>query len=249
MQENRRRAAADPDLDLAYAGTLMELARVAENQGLFDEALMWSQRSEHVLECLVDGPQHRQVIPSIDQSRRMIAGLLARDGRGEERRKLVERHLGMLEHLSKRAGCDPEIGLQAALIRFDLDPSDDERTRLCAVIQQFPAGRRHAQLFQVRVAQWIAVDVPGHASGRSTSGESTNLFDPDTYARDIIRALEARCKTLGVYPGLLSAAAYQVASIAGQRGAEQRKAGRLDAAPDRGVAHGVRPDDGPKRSR
>ena len=73
LLEGRRSGADDPDVDEAYARALMELGWVARDQERFDEALVWFQRAEEVLEGLVHDPRHMEVIVSIDESRRMIA--------------------------------------------------------------------------------------------------------------------------------------------------------------------------------
>ena len=77
---------------------------------------------------------------------------------------------------------------------------------------------------------WIARDIQPYPSGPKSTGEPQGRLDPDAHAHAVIRALESRCEALGVYPALLPAAAMQVAGIAVGRGAEQRKAGRLDDA-------------------
>ncbi len=69
-----------------------------------------------------------------------------------------------------------------------------------------------------------------YPSGPNSTGEPKGRLDPDAHAHAVIRAIESRCKALGVDPALLPAAAFQVAGIAAGRAAEQRKAGRLDDA-------------------
>ncbi len=136
----------------------------------------------------------------------------------------------MLERLSEHAGGDPAIGLLAALARLDLAPDDSASAKLRAAIQRFPANGRLPQLFEGRVAEWIASDIQPYPSGPNSTGEPKGRLDPDAHAHAVIRALESRCEALGVYPALLPAAALQVAGIAADRAAEQRKAGRLDDA-------------------
>jgi len=230
LLEGRRYGAHDPDVDEAYAAALMELGRVARNQGRFDEALVCFQRAEEALEGLVHDPRHLEVIVSIDQSRRAIASMFGRSGLEEPRRRLLESHIRMLERLSEHAGGDPAIGLLATLVRLDLAPDDSARTKLRAAIQRFLANRRLPALIEARVAEWIANDVQPYPSGSNSTGESKGRLDPDAHAHAVIRALESRCEALGVVPSLLPAAALRVANIAASRGSEQRKAGLLDDA-------------------
>ena len=183
-----------------------------------------------MLEGLVHDPRHLEVIVSIDESRRAIAALLGRRGLEEPRRRLLESHIRMLERLSEHAGGDPAIGLLATLARLDLAPDDGAIAKLRAAIQRFPANGRLPQLLQARVADWIASDVNPYPSGPNSTGESKGRLDPDAHADAVIRAIESRCEALGVDPSLFPAAAFQVAGIAAGRGAEQRKAGRLDDA-------------------
>ena len=124
LLEGRRYGADDPDVDEAYARALMELGRVAHNQRRLDEALVWFQRAEEALEGLVHDPRHLEEIVLIDESRRAIASLFGRSGREEQRRRILESHIRMLERLSKNAGGDPAIGLLATLVRLELAPDD-----------------------------------------------------------------------------------------------------------------------------
>ena len=80
------------------------------------------------------------------------------------------------------------------------------------------------------MAIWIASDGNPYPSGPNSTGESTGNLDAYAHADAVIRALESRCDALGVGPSLFPAAAFHVAGIAANRGAEQRKAGRLDDA-------------------
>jgi tetratricopeptide (TPR) repeat protein len=225
-----RRTAAGPVPDEAYARALMELGRVAHNQERFDEALVCFQRAEQSLETLVHDARHLEVFVSIDESRRAIAAVLGRRGLEEQRRRLLESHIRMLERLSEHARYDPAIGLLAALARVDLAPGDSARAGLRAAIQRFPAKGRLPQLFEERVANWIANDVNPYPSGPNPTSEPKGRLDPAAHADSVVRALEARCEALGVNHSLLPATAVQVAAIAFYRGKEQRTAGRLDDA-------------------
>ncbi len=230
LLEGRRRGALDPDVEQAYARALMELGWAARDQVRYDEALGWFKRALEVLEGLAREPQDLQVIVSIDQSRRTIAWLYGRRGLDEPRERLLESNIRMLERLSERAEGDPAIGLLAALDRFDLTPDDGARGKLRAAIQRFPASRPVPQVFQERVAVWIARDVQPYPSSPNSTGNPQGRLDPDAHARAVIRALESRCEALGVYPALFPDAAGQVCGIGCGRSAEQRKAGRLDDA-------------------
>jgi hypothetical protein len=136
----------------------------------------------------------------------------------------------MLERSSEHAGGDPAIGLLATLVRLDLAPDEGASAKLRAAIQRFPAHGRLPQLFREKVAKWIANDVQPYPSGSNSTGDWKGRLDPDARAHAVIRALESRCEAIGVDPSLLPAAAYQMAGIAADWGAEQRKAGRLDDA-------------------
>ena len=137
----------------------------------------------------------------------------------------------MLERLSEHAGGDPAIGLLAALVRLDLAADDSASAKLRAAIQRFPANRRLPELFEVESggAGLPATSTrirPARIPPANPRADSTRT--PTLIA--VIRALESRCEALGVDPSLLPAAAFRVAGIAACRGAEQRKAGRLDDA-------------------
>jgi hypothetical protein len=85
-------------------------------------------------------------------------------------------------------------------------------------------------VFEEKVALWIANDVNPYTPGPNPAGEPKGRLDPVAHDHLIIRALDARCEEFGVNYRLLPAAAIQVASIAYNRGKEQRTAGRLDDA-------------------
>ena len=209
---------------------LMDLGWAARDQQRYDEALVWLQRAEEALEGLAHEPQNLQVILSIDEVRRTIAGLFGRRGQDESRRRLLESHIGMLERLSERAGADPAIGLLAALARVDLAPDQSASAKIRAAMERFPADRRLPQRLADKLAVWIARDIQPYPSDPKSTGKPQGRLDPDVHARAVILALESRCEALGVYPALLPAAAMQVCGIAVGRAVEQRKAGRLDDA-------------------
>ncbi len=130
LLEERRSNVDDPEVEHAYARTLIDLGWAAREQQRYDEALVWLQRAEEVLKDLAHEPQNLQVIFSIDEVRRTIAELFRRRGQDESRRRLLESHIGMLERLSQRAGADPAIGLLAALARVSgvHDKSEAQRS-------------------------------------------------------------------------------------------------------------------------
>lgn len=230
LLEGRRSGADAPDVEEAYAWTLIELGLGAEEQAHFDEALVCFQGAEEALKGLVNDARNLHVIVAIDQTRRAIASVFGRSGREEPRRRVLESHLRMLERLSERAGADPAIGLVAALVRLDLAPDAGARARLRAAIRRFPANRRLPQLLEEKVAIWIANDVNPYAPGPNPAGEPEGRLDPVAHAHLIIRALEARCEEFGANHRLLPAAAIQVANAACTRGKEQRTARHLDDA-------------------
>ncbi len=230
LLEGRRRAADDPDVDEAYARALLELGWGDLEQGHLDAALVWFELAEEALKNLVQDPRRLEAIVLIDRARRSIAELLGRRGLEEQRRKLLETHIRMLEHLSDSGGGDPTIGLLAALTRAELAADESAIATLRAAIQRFPANRRLPKLFEAMVGDWIASDVNPYPSGPNPTGEPMGRLDPDAHADLVIRALEARCEALGVDHSLLPAVALRVGIIAARRGMEQRKAGLLDDA-------------------
>jgi hypothetical protein len=86
LLEGRRRGALDPDVEHAYARSLMDLGGSARDQGRFDEMLAWLNRAEEVLEGLAQEPQNIQAVMAIDDVRTMIAWLFARRGQDESGR-------------------------------------------------------------------------------------------------------------------------------------------------------------------
>jgi len=231
LLEGRRFGPVDQDVDEAYARTLMELGLVAHEQDRFDEAMVFLQRAEQTLEnLLVHDPPRMDVIISLNQSRRRIASLLSRSGLEGPRQRLLESHIRMLERLSERAGGDPAIGLLATLVQLGLAPDDGASAKLRTAIQKLPANRRLPAGLQCEVACWIASDVNPYPPSTNSTGEPKGRLDPNAHADLVIRALEARCEAFGVDHSLLPAAAFQMAGIAANWGAVQRKAGRLDDA-------------------
>jgi hypothetical protein len=226
----RRRAADDPDVDEAYARTLLELGWGDPNQGHLDAALDWAERAGEALKNLVHDPRRLQTIAMLDGARRAIAARLGRRGLEEQRRKLLESHIRMLELASGSGRADRAIGLLAALARAELSTEDGAIATLRAAIGRFPANQHLPEPFPARVGDWIASDVNPYPAGPNPAGEPGGGLDPDVHADRVIRALESRCEALGVDHSLFPDVAYRVALMAVQRGSEQRKAGLLDDA-------------------
>jgi tetratricopeptide (TPR) repeat protein len=230
LLEGRRYGTDGPDAAEARAQALMELGRVAHDQGRFDEALDCFRRAENALEGLVHDPRHLEVIVAIDGTRRTIASMFGRSGREEPRRKLLESHIRMLERLSEHAGGDPAIGLLATLDRLELAADESAIATLRAAIQRFPAQQRLPAILEEKMGVWIAGDANPYPSSPNPTGEPMGRLDPDAHADLVIRALESRCEALGADPALFRAAALHVAGLGGLRAAEQRRAGHLDDA-------------------
>ena len=230
LLEGRRSGTVDPDIVQAYARGLLDLGSAAREQQRYDEALVWLRRAEEALEVLAQEPQNLQVIHAIDDVRRAIAELFARQGQDESRRRLLESHIGILERLSERAGADPEIELMAALARMTMASDKIASAKVRAAMERFPADRRLPQRLEGKLAVLIARDIQPYPSDPNSTGKPQGRLDPDVHARAVVLALDSKCEALGVYPALRPAAAMQVCHIAIARGAEQRKAGRLDDA-------------------
>ena len=200
-------------------------------QQRYDEALVWLRRAEEVLEGLAHEPQDLEVILSIDDVRRAIAGLFGRRGQDESRRRLLESHIRMLERLSERAGGDPAIGLLAALARVRSGPrSERERQDPRARWRDFRQidGSRDGWRRNWRCG------LPATSSRiRPTRSPPANRRGAWTRTSTPVRSSwrsNQDVRRWAVYPALFPAAAMQVCGIAVGRAAEQRKAGRLDDA-------------------
>jgi serine/threonine protein kinase/tetratricopeptide (TPR) repeat protein len=230
LLEARRSGADDPDVTLAYGRSLMDLGRAARDEKRYDEALVWYKRADEALKDLAHETQDLQVIFSFDEARRMIGWVFHDQGQDESRRTLLESHIGMLERLSERAGADPAIGLLAALARVSATPDKSASAKIRAAMERFPTDRRLPQRLEERLAPWIARDIEPYPSDPKSTDKPRGRPDPDVHARAVVLALDAKCEALGVYPALFPAAAMHVCAIAVTRGADQRRAGRLDDA-------------------
>jgi serine/threonine protein kinase len=230
LLEGRRSRADDPDVELAYARTLMELGWAARDQQRDDEMLVWLERAAPVLEGLAKRPQNLEVIVSIDESQRAIAGLFARRGLQALRRNVLESHTRRLERLSERAGSDPAIGLLVAMAKTDLAPESSARAGIREAMERLAVNGRLPGRLGWRVATWIAHDLQPYPSDPKSTGKPHGRLNPDVHGRAVFRALESRCEVLAVYPALLPSVAMAVCGIAVGRAVEQRMAGRLDDA-------------------
>ena len=230
LLEQRRSEADDPDVDLAYALSLMQDGMTAEDENRLDEALASHRRAEEVMSRLVDDPTRLEAFITLDLARMRIASLLARRGLDGPRRELLESHIRMLERLSGDGGADPAIALLAALARSELASDLVASARLRAAIGRFPAGRRLPAGLAWRMAERIGGDVDPYPSGSGLSVGPEDRFDPEAHAASIIRTIEARSEALGIGPTSLPISAYHIAYSASAQSAMQRRAGRLDEA-------------------
>ena len=230
LVDGRRSHTTDPAIEVAYARILLDLGHIAYDQECYEEALIDCRRAEKALEALVHVPERLEAVVLLDGVRRFIATLLRRDGLEELRREVMESHIRMLDGLNAHFGEDPALSLLAVLARSDLASGEGASTQLRAAILRFPANQRLPELFESRVADWIAFDINPFPSDPDTIGEPRGRLDPETRAIAIIKTLESRCEALSVYPAILPLAAYRVAVLAAGRGATQRKTGHLDDA-------------------
>ena len=226
----QKRLADDPDVDEAYARALMLLGWIALAQERYDEMLVFLQRAEAILQGLAHDPRKLDVILSIDESRRAIVWLLGRKGLEEPRRRLMESHIRMLEQLSEQPGGERTIGLLAKMARSDLALDQSGSAKLRIPPHHFAANRPLSEWFEWKVADWIAEDIQPYQPQANSTGEPEGRLDPDAHAHAVILAIESRCKSLGVYPALVPAAAFHVAGFAVDRASEDRRAGRLEDA-------------------
>jgi hypothetical protein len=232
LLEERRRTDHDPDVDAAYARTLLELGWDDLSQGRLDAALVWVERAAEAMKSRVHDPRCLKTIVWLDGMRRSIAARLGRSGREERRRKLLEAHLRMLEQPSDSNSDrgDAVIGLLAALTRADLAADGSAIATLRAAIRRFPPDRRLPELVEERVADWIAGAISPYPSAPNRTGQPTGGLDPEAHADFVIRAIESKCDALGVDRSSFPTVTYRVGLIAVSRGSEQRQAGLLDDA-------------------
>ncbi len=225
--KNRR---YDPHVEEVYVNILFALGRIAFNEKHVDEALVFFRRAEKVLSGLVHDPRDLKAIVLIDDLRRTIAGCLDRVGQVETRRRLLESHVQMLDRLNQHPDADPTIGLLAVLTRLDLAPDAGACRKLRAAIRRFPADTRLPRQLEWMVTVWILNDIDPYPSGTGVPGKPMGRLEPDAHADAVIRAIESRCEAMGAGADVFPAVAVEVANAAFSRGAEQRKAKRLDDA-------------------
>jgi hypothetical protein len=116
------------------------------------------------------------------------------------------------------------------MTRVELAGNDVAIATLRTAIQRFLADGRLPERIEITVAEWISREVNPYPNGPVGIGEPMGGPDAEAHAARVVRELECKCESLGDHPNLLPAAAYRVACVAATRGAEQRKAGRLDDA-------------------
>jgi hypothetical protein len=226
----QRRLAHDPEVDDAYAQTLIQLGWMCGIHEQYDETLDLFQRAEQVLQGLADDARNLDIILSIDETRRAIAWLFGRKGLNELRRRLLESHIQMLEDLTDQAGGDRAIALLAKLARSDLAVLESGRAPIRLWPHRFAAHKPISERFEWRVADWIAEDIERDSPEAHSKLGPPGHPEPDAHAHAVIMAIESRCKALGVYPAMFPAAAYQVAGFDLGSAYEQRRAGRLEDA-------------------
>lgn len=230
LLEGRMAEVFDPNVDRAYALSLMEFVTLAESENHTDEELDVLLHAEAKLSRLAHDPGRPDSIINLDLLRLRMASILAGRGQDEARRALLETHIGMLERLAGRDGADPSIALLAALARSTLSAEGVTDAKLRAALARFPSDRPLPFRFERRVADWIAADVDPFPAGSGPVPIRGDRDDPQARAASIIKALESRIVALGMHPSLFPLTASGVANMAATRGAEQRKAGDLDGA-------------------
>jgi hypothetical protein len=206
------------------------LGFVAIEQKRFDESLGFLKRAEDALDGIAHDPQCVDVVVLIDSARQTIARRLSERGEPEAGRHVLESNVGMRDRLSEHAGGSAAIALLAALATAEQAPDHSMIATLRTAIDKFPDKERLPETLEVRLGGWIAQDVNPYPAGGASSDKSMGRLDPDAHAVAVIRALESRCGALGDAPALFPTAALGVAYIAANRGAAERKAGRLDDA-------------------
>ncbi len=231
LEGRRGRRGEDSRIEVAYGSlALVQVADIAREQQRFDEAFVYFQRTEEALEAMAHDPGRLSVIVALDISRRKIAGVFGRRGQSNSRRRLLETHIRMLDRLNDSGGGEPAIGLLAALSRAELASDATTIATLRAEIQKFPPNERLSEMFEMRLADWIANDIRAYSFGLVSNGAPTGTLDPDAHADMSIEALESRCKSLGVHPAMFPLAAHWLGTIASGVSTEHRAAGRLDDA-------------------
>ncbi len=226
----RMRYIDDPDIEHAYAMAQMQLGWIAWRQGRQDDALVCYQNAEATLKGLANHPSKLDVILSLDESRRMIISLLGRKSLEEPRRSIMELHVRMLEALSEQPGGERAVGLLAKMARSDLALDASGSAKRLIAPHHFSAYRPRSEWFEWRVADWIAEDTQPYSTATDLTAESKGGGDVDAHAHGVIKVIESRCKSLGVYPALFPAAAWHVGAFATDRASDERRAGRLEDA-------------------
>jgi hypothetical protein len=230
LLEMRRRTHDDPDVDEAHARVLRELVTDALEEEHDDAALVWAERAGNALERLVHVPQQLNAIINLDLARRSVAARLGRRGREEERRKLLEADIRLLEQSGDSGGGDPAIGVLAAFTRAELAADDGTVATLRAAIRKLPVDRPFTELVRAEVGHWLARVLEPYLAGTNTTGKPMGRLDPDAHAELVIQALESWCEALGIDRSAVPAVAFQVGMSAPWHGSRQRKADLLGDA-------------------
>jgi hypothetical protein len=230
LLESRRMAGAgDPAVDEAYCRTLLELAKVTEDQGHDDETLARYQRAEQIAAGMAHDPPLPSVILTLYRARRQIAAYWYRRGRTADAQRLLETNARALDRMSARARGASWVRLVAALARLELGADDAAVAALAAALRTFPVGQRLPTPLEERLSEWICGDiaasfcVPG-------AGDPSDLRDPESRAAATIAALDARCDHLGVPRGVFAVTARRLGMITACHVMDLRKAGRLNDA-------------------
>jgi serine/threonine protein kinase len=230
LLEMRGRTNDDPDVDEAYSRALTELVTDDLEEGHDDAALVWAERAGDALEHLVHIPQRSKAIILLDHARRSVAARLGRRGLEEERRKLLEKNIRLLEQRDDSGGVDPTVGLLAAFTRAELAADDGTVATLRAAIRKLPTERPLPEPVRAELGAWMARVLEPYLAGPNTTGKPMARLDPDAQADLLIRALESWCEALGIDQSSIPTVAYQVGMSAPWRGSRLRKAGLLGEA-------------------
>lgn len=230
LLEDRRRAAHDPEVDKTLAKTLMELGMVAGTGRQFNEAIVYFRRAEAVLEGLVQEAQHLDAVMTMDIVRGRIAALLDRLGLAEERRQLLQTHVGLLDHLNDSGKADPAIGLLATLTRGELAADDSTIAAIRTAVRRLPTKKRLDEHLEVRLGEWIIRGINPCPSAQGRAGEPANWLDPEAYADQVIQTLESRCAAIGLDPFWFPPMSLRLSNIVASQACVLRQKDQLDDA-------------------
>ncbi len=228
--EERRKTVHDPDVDEAYSRALLNLGQCDLVQGRFDAALARTECAGEVLASLVQDPRRLETILLLGSLRRSIATRLGARGLEDQRRKLLETNIRMLESPGKDGACAPLIGLIAAVARLDLAADERSFAMIRAAIRRFPADEDVPAPASEHLGCWIAELVYPSAISMEAAGRENGSAAPGARADAVIRALESNCESLGLNHSVVPIAGYKLACMMASRAAAQRREKRLDNA-------------------